>query len=926
VTNDKLREVLRAKISEIDGQEYEFNYPPSSPMSPEVETQFVGVENFMHSKNPIQHRIPANWDDPEQPNWKDSDMYELVSTMALPGEPETNFDTYEPLWKQIGLNIEELSPHRGRYLDYIVEQIDDIDQLVLPPVVEWSIKMHSKDGQAGLPKFEDLQHSKLARGMLGGQTDKNLFEDIYSDIFSFAEATNDSNVLSMAKQVEEASEMDAILSMLKPNQEIAKELEMDELVSPTEDAALSYIVEVDDTATYFDDLEMAVMDAEEGVNVDFTHPDSKWMRYKALVEQRLDKYERIANVTEDDIIEDLEEETDSDDELKDFSFNKTGTNVVDEVGIYEKNNKVAIGDEDQIHRHIGNLVTDALMEMEQWTGSEGDNTNVFHPRVLKPVFNFTQRLDAFRLKQAQQKAIAERADILSSYSDTDENRPRLPKIPTELDLYNNDVEYMESMKYVREVVSDPGYEDFIEEVDEEIKLSWKEYWNKEKPMFLESVVRSLRGEGRALEGSHAWDDIENSDFDIQSDSSLSKNVFESHLYDKNEEGQDDTDSFEEGGQQLARMVAVDRSFGIHEPNDTYPSKYYPTNMFKKLKLVEETVDEIVPSIDSLYAEYEALKTNVQQIAEDLADTQLPFADLESQELGYNFEGNRVPDVEKVMTDELEYVPWMDVYHWERYKERWSQGYYDEGAFRTPPAWLLRPEYKDMVGFDVWSKYDRRLFYDWQDDMLDEDVYAAASVQFIRAWTDLYLTNHAELIEDLNKYHGLERYLSEKMRNPAAQFPIKQGIPKKYTPDIDRGIEYTDELCEMRHGRQLIRKMTPMEKLFENDTFTFSTDTVSENIIGTIHENYHWKPLQNITREVEPEKATILQPLIDYINHMGKLVSTNDDIIIFDYFGPMKILLGVQGSMEYMAKQLYPGTKQLRLETERNCDRNRLMPR
>lgn len=65
MTNDKLREALRAKISEMDGQEYEFNYPPSSPMSPEVETQFVGVENFMHSKNPIQHRIPANWDDPE---------------------------------------------------------------------------------------------------------------------------------------------------------------------------------------------------------------------------------------------------------------------------------------------------------------------------------------------------------------------------------------------------------------------------------------------------------------------------------------------------------------------------------------------------------------------------------------------------------------------------------------------------------------------------------------------------------------------------------------------------------------------------------------------------------------------------------------------------------------------------------------------
>lgn len=66
----------------------------------------------------------------------------------------------------------------------------------------------------------------------------------------------------------------------------------------------------------------------------------------------------------------------------------------------------------------------------------------------------------------------------------------------------------------------------------------------------------------------------------------------------------------------------------------------------------------------------------------------------------------------------------------------------------------------------------------------------------------------------------------------------------------------------------------------------------------------------------------------------------DDIIVYDYLGPLQIVIGVQASMEYLAKQVYPQTKvrflelirystliccfsnmlqMVRLETERELD-------
>eukprot|EP01039_Chlorochromonas_danica_P018766 gene18766-22631_t len=205
--------------------------------------------------------------------------------------------------------------------------------------------------------------------------------------------------------------------------------------------------------------------------------------------------------------------------------------------------------------------------------------------------------------------------------------------------------------------------------------------------------------------------------------------------------------------------------------------------------------------------------NVRDVAEDIGDFQLPFADLESQELAYDPQNRRIPEIESDLSSEFEYNPWMDVYHWETNRNRWNQGYYKDGCFKVPPSWLNRPELEDMVGHEVWSNYDRRLIFDWQDAVLDDDVYHAYAVKQLHDLTDLYLPNHREISKELDTQRSWNRYLEAKAKDPSVTYPVKEPIPRSFTPDIDRGIEYTDELFELKHGRKLGTKYPPLEEQF-----------------------------------------------------------------------------------------------------------------
>lgn len=281
------------------------------------------------------------------------------------------------------------------------------------------------------------------------------------------------------------------------------------------------------------------------------------------------------------------------------------------------------------------------------------------------------------------------------------------------------------------------------------------------------------------------------------------------------------------------------------------------------------------TLASLYAELNALKVNKRNaVAAGVYSPDLPMQSIESQELGIeNPNGRRISEHEKELATSLDYVPYLDVYYWERHRERWNQGNYRDGKFITPKAWLYRNQYRHMVGFDVWSKASRKLFFDWDDHWLDEDVYAAFSVKALKDITDHYLTDNTRISEEMNDFKAQMRYIRAKLYNSSETFPVKQQIPTYLAPDRDIGVEYSDEVYEMRHGKSLKKKRLPPKLAYENDTFDPATDIFVENMIGTIRESYYWKPWKNLTHEIETEKAVRLEPVSRYINHMAKLVST-----------------------------------------------------
>lgn len=65
ISDERIREYVRGRLEDLDDQQYLYNHPPRSSLSPDVESQRLVIESFMHSKHPLQHRIPAQWDDPE---------------------------------------------------------------------------------------------------------------------------------------------------------------------------------------------------------------------------------------------------------------------------------------------------------------------------------------------------------------------------------------------------------------------------------------------------------------------------------------------------------------------------------------------------------------------------------------------------------------------------------------------------------------------------------------------------------------------------------------------------------------------------------------------------------------------------------------------------------------------------------------------
>ena len=240
------------------------------------------------------------------------------------------------------------------------------------------------------------------------------------------------------------------------------------------------------------------------------------------------------------------------------------------------------------------------------------------------------------------------------------------------------------------------------------------------------------------------------------------------------------------------------------------------------------------------------------------------------------------------------------------------------SWKTPLKWLQRKEFADYVGYEEWSSYGAETFEDADDTVWDDDVYMMQSIQHVMRVTDVYLTDHLEEYRQTEEINNWERKIYELCTGETIG---EQEIPKYLTPDIDRGVEYSDEIIEMKGKLSLLPKLRDPKEAFANDTFTHNEDMSFMNKIGTIREQYDWTPRTDLLPYlIEEDKLEKIEPLIRFVNHVATLKSTKDDILVFEYHGIMRHLVGIHSTMTKLAKEHYPNYKDIRLETDRKADK------
>lgn len=195
----------------------------------------------------------------------------------------------------------------------------------------------------------------------------------------------------------------------------------------------------------------------------------------------------------------------------------------------------------------------------------------------------------------------------------------------------------------------------------------------------------------------------------------------------------------------------------------------------------------------------------------------------------------------------------------------------EPAFVLPEALRRRsPASEGLVGFETWSQYGPAQGFDCDDLVWDEDVYTLQAVRHLKEVTDLYLDDHRLAVRYEDAQKNASRVLSNAFEGA---HHAREAVPVYLTPDAGRGIEYSDEVIEMKGKRILHPKMPDPAVAYVNDTFTHNAEAVAMNKIGTVRRQYDWLPRADLQHEIEPEKVALLRPVIDFINHAGELQST-----------------------------------------------------
>lgn len=225
-------------------------------------------------------------------------------------------------------------------------------------------------------------------------------------------------------------------------------------------------------------------------------------------------------------------------------------------------------------------------------------------------------------------------------------------------------------------------------------------------------------------------------------------------------------------------------------------------------------------------------------------------------------------------------------------------------FKVPKHWLTRKRYENYVGIE---EYNKNIQYEEIGDNMD-DVYEILSLQTVLDIMNLYLNDHMKIARKQDERKAFDRYYQAKLYNKSITYPVLEPIPIMMIPDKDRGIQYSSQIFESNAQYQLFPYVPEPIVAFANESFDANPHTQYEFDSGSLLENYDWFPQKDLIHEIEEDKVQLLQPLIKFINHAGKLLSTKDDIIIFDYYGKMRDLAGIRVMMLGMAKECYPQIK------------------
>lgn len=242
------------------------------------------------------------------------------------------------------------------------------------------------------------------------------------------------------------------------------------------------------------------------------------------------------------------------------------------------------------------------------------------------------------------------------------------------------------------------------------------------------------------------------------------------------------------------------------------------------------------------------------------------------------------------------------------------------GWRTPADWLSAPCFAEHVGIEEWGRADAfaHLGAFEDDEWSDEDVHTAMSVRLVLAVADLYLRDHLQQSRRDDDLRYWQRQLSNRISDRVVE---REEIPLYLTPDIDRGVEYGDEIYEMKGKITLHPAQPPPAVMFANDSFTPNEELRPVSPIGTVREVYDWTPTSAADAwRVDPAVAARIGPLLLFVNHAAALRCTRGNVLTFEYLGQMRHLIGIRETMLTIGRQCFPELVDILLETERKTDK------